>query len=75
MEIGTAAAPLKVATHQDANKGGWNQGQRFEGRQDVLGRHVSANGDYGVTVLVGSSFEFAVESYKGKPISSFCPSY
>lgn len=157
--IGATAAPLKVATQDDANEGWWNQGQRFEGRQDLtknylrrakaadvefrsgcevdkiaptdggyvvigtdrrrgaklpfeiecrllviaggavgstalllrsedafegerrldpagaLGRNVSANGDYGVTGVVGADYERTVESHKGKPMSSFCPSF
>ncbi len=163
--IGATAAPLKLATFQDANEGWWNQGQRFSGRQDltknylstahaagvelrtghdvdtiaptndgyvvkgvdtrggkkvefeiecrvlivaagaiassalllrsrdhfvgertldrgdedngraVLGQHLSSNGDYGVTGRVGADFERAVESFKGKPMSSFCPSF
>lgn len=38
-----------------------------------LGKHLSANGDYGVTGVVGP--QFSVEGHKGKPMSSFCPSY
>ncbi len=41
----------------------------------VLGKHLSANGDYGATGIVGESFELAVEGFKGKPMSSFCPSF
>ncbi|MEA2748770.1 MAG: enediyne biosynthesis protein, partial [Myxococcales bacterium] len=33
--IGATAAPLKLADGGDANEGWWNQGQRFEGRQDL----------------------------------------
>jgi choline dehydrogenase-like flavoprotein len=157
--IGATAAPLKVATANDANEGWWNQGQRFEGRQTLtknylldaknagvelrsgadvrtiaptqdgyvvsgvdtrggrnvpfdiecrmlvvacgavastglllrsaasfdgaraldpagaLGKNVSANGDYGVTGVVGPSYELDVEGHKGKPMSSFCPSF
>lgn len=163
--IGATAAPLKLATFEDANEGWWNQGQRFSGRQDltknylstahasgvelrtghdvdtiaptndgyvvkgvdtrggkkvefeiecrvlivaagaiastallmrsrdhftgertldrgeedlgraVLGKNLSSNGDYGVTGRVGADYEFAVESFKGKPMSSFCPSF
>lgn len=157
--IGATATPLKVATHDDANEGWWNQGQRFQGRQDLtknylqdakdagvafatscevrnvapsakgyvvtgtdrrggsavdftieckmlvvacgavastglllrsedafkgartldpsgaLGRHLSANGDYGVTGIVGDKFERDVEGFKGKPMSSFSPSF
>ena len=159
------AAPLKLATHRDANEGWWSQGQRFAGRQTltenylsraqaagvafrslceveevrptadgyvvtgldrrsgqpqpfelecrvlvlaagavastalllrsedhfegeraidpgrafgiprVLGRHVSANGDYGVSGIVGADYAHAVEGHKGKPMSSFCPSF
>ncbi|MEZ4222659.1 MAG: GMC family oxidoreductase [Polyangiaceae bacterium] len=38
-----------------------------------LGKHLSSNGDYGVTGIV--SDEFHVEGHKGKPMSSFCPSF
>jgi len=42
---------------------------------NLLGKQVSANGDYGVTGVVGKDFEFDVEGHKGKPMSSFCPSF
>lgn len=42
---------------------------------NLLGRHVSGNGDYGVTGIVGKDYAFAVEGHKGKPMSSFCPTY
>jgi cholesterol oxidase len=155
--IGATAAPLKLADDRDRNEGWWNQGQRFEGRQDLtknylaaakasgaelwsgcevtsiaptkagyvvtmtdtrrggartvalecrlvvvaggaipstalllrsaegftgardldpggqLGKRLSGNGDYGVTGVVGDDFE--VEGFKGKPMSSFCPSF
>jgi len=157
--IGAAAAPLKLADGGDANEGWWNQGQRFEGRQNLtknylldaqaagvlmwsgceiesvaptkdgyvvkgsdrrgggkvpfevecrvlvmaggavgstgvllrsvdafgdarsldpanlLGKQVSANGDYGVTGSVGKDYELEVEGHKGKPMSSFCPTF
>ncbi len=162
--IGATATPLKVADRDDHNEGWWNQGQRFEGRQDLtknylqhaldagvtfwtgcevqdiaptaggyvvrgidarqgrdqpfelecrilimaagcvattglllrsrdnfegeraldpgdrdgqatLGRHLSSNGDYGVTGIIGKDFELDVEGQKGKPMSSFCPSF
>lgn len=41
----------------------------------VLGRHLSSNGDYGVTGFVGPRYERAVEGHKGKPMSSFSPSW
>jgi choline dehydrogenase-like flavoprotein len=41
----------------------------------ALGRHLSGNGDYGVTGTVGDDFEFDVEGHKGKPIASICPSF
>jgi choline dehydrogenase-like flavoprotein len=43
----------------------------------VLGRNLSANGDYGVHGIVGEEFaaDFPVEGHKGKPMSSFCPSF
>jgi cholesterol oxidase len=40
-----------------------------------LGRALSANGDYGVSGIVGESFERTVEGFKGKPMSSFSPSF
>jgi choline dehydrogenase-like flavoprotein len=40
-----------------------------------LGRHVSGNGDYGVTGLIGDELEEDVEGHKGKPMSSFSPSF
>src|SRR5262249_47256553 len=40
---------------------------------NLLGRYLSSNGDYGVTGIVGA--EYSVEGHKGKPMSSFCPSY
>ena len=156
--IGATAVPLKVADHDDANEGWWNEGQRFSGRQsltqnylldaklagtevwtgcqvdtvaptatgyvvrgtdhrtetplelecrllivaggavgstalllrskdhftdgaraidpsNILGKHLSANGDYGVTGTVGASLAMDVEGFKGKPMSSFCPSF
>jgi enediyne biosynthesis protein E9 len=155
--IGAAAAPLKLADLNDANEGWWNEGQRFEGRQDLsknylrdaktagvtfmsgcdvehieplaagymltgkdtrasanaelriqaklvivaagaigssgillrsqrrfqgarelsamLGRELSSNGDYGVSGIVGKAFERDVEGFKGKPMSSFCPTF
>ena len=42
---------------------------------NLLGKQVSANGDYGVTGVVGKDYELTVEGHKGKPMSSFCPTY
>ncbi len=42
---------------------------------DALGQHLSGNGDYGVTGLVGDDLELDVEGQKGKPIASVCPSF
>lgn len=42
---------------------------------DLLGKHVSGNGDYGVSGVVGPTYERAVEGQRGKPMSSFCPSF
>jgi choline dehydrogenase-like flavoprotein len=39
----------------------------------ALGKHLSGNGDYGVTGRVGPGF--SVEGHKGKPMASFCPSF
>ena len=52
----------------------------FEGARELdpgalLGRHVSGNGDYGVTGSVGASYADDVDGFKGKPMSSFCPSF
>jgi len=44
-------------------------------RGDVLGKRVSGNGDYGVTGVVGPKYERAVRGERGKPMSSFCPSF
>lgn len=46
-----------------------------DGDPAVLGRRLSANGDYGVMGLIGKDYELDVEGFKGKPMSSFCPSY
>ena len=43
------------------------------GRSPNLGRNLSGNGDYGVSGTVGPGR--APESHKGKPMSSFCPSF
>jgi choline dehydrogenase-like flavoprotein len=40
-----------------------------------LGKDLSANGDYGVTGMVGPAYARTVEAHKGKPMSSFSPSY
>lgn len=161
--IGATAVGLKLADHDDANEGWWNQGQRFMGRQDltknyledarvagvefetrcevtellpsedgyvirgvdrrngvrefevtatvlvvaagciasaglllrsyenfvgaraldpageadpvVLGRRLSGNGDYGVMGMLGRDYERPVHGQRGKPMSSFCPSF
>ncbi|MCA9621806.1 MAG: hypothetical protein KC731_22435, partial [Myxococcales bacterium] len=41
----------------------------------LLGREVSGNGDYGVSGIVGADYEHLVEGHKGKPMSSFCPTF
>lgn len=51
-----------------------DQGAELIGRP-ALGRHLSANGDYGVTGIVGDDFELDVEAHKSKPIGSVCPSF
>ncbi len=51
-----------------------DRGDEDNGRA-VLGQNLSSNGDYGVTGRVGADFEMRVESFKGKPMSSFCPSF
>lgn len=43
--------------------------------QGVLGKYVSSNGDYGVTGIVGEDFDREVQGFKGKPMSSFCPTF
>jgi choline dehydrogenase-like flavoprotein len=40
-----------------------------------LGRALSANGDYGVSGIVGDAYAADVDGHKGKPMSSFCPSF
>jgi cholesterol oxidase len=40
-----------------------------------LGRALSANGDYGVSGVVGAAYADAIDGHKGKPMSSFCPSF
>ncbi|GAC1365017.1 MAG: hypothetical protein NVSMB47_16470 [Polyangiales bacterium] len=50
-------------------------GDRSLDRSGALGKRLSANGDYGVTGVVGKDFELAVEGHKGKPMSSFSPSF
>lgn len=42
---------------------------------DHLGARLSGNGDYGVTGIIGKDFERPVEGFKGKPMSSFCPTF
>ena len=41
----------------------------------MLGKALSANGDYGVSGIVGDAFANDVDGYKGKPMSSFSPSF
>ncbi len=48
-------------------------GHETRGRA-VLGKHLSGNGDYGVSGIVGPDV-LPVEGHKGKPMSSFCPSF
>ena len=48
-------------------------GDRVLDPGEQLGRHLSGNGDYGVTGLVGR--DFTVDGHKGKPMASFCPSF
>ena len=40
---------------------------------DQLGKRVSGNGDYGVSGTVGLAYEYEVQGFAGKPMSSFCP--
>ncbi|MCA9515925.1 MAG: GMC family oxidoreductase N-terminal domain-containing protein, partial [Myxococcales bacterium] len=51
-----------------------DQGRERVGAR-VLGRHLSGNGDYGVTGVVGDDLGLDVETYKSKPIGSMCPSF
>jgi choline dehydrogenase-like flavoprotein len=39
----------------------------------VMGHHISGNGDFSITGIVGR--QYSVDSYKGKPMSSVCPSF
>lgn len=57
------------------SKAGFGDTDRALDPANLLGKQVSANGDYGVTGVVGKDFEFAVEGHKGKPMSSFCPTF
>ncbi len=41
----------------------------------VLGRRLSGNGDYGVMGMIGRDYERPVHGQRGKPMSSFCPSF
>jgi len=41
--------------------------------EDHLGKHLSANGDYGVVGIVGE--RYSVEGHKGKPMAVFTPSF
>jgi len=50
-------------------------GARAIDASGALGKNVSGNGDYGVTGIVGARYEFPVEGFKGKPMSSFTPSF
>ena len=52
----------------------------FTGARDLdpaklLGRGLSANGDYGVSGIIGDDFAHDVDGMKGKPMSSFSPSF
>ncbi|MFT3836037.1 MAG: GMC family oxidoreductase N-terminal domain-containing protein [Myxococcaceae bacterium] len=49
-------------------------GSRALDPNGALGKHLSANGDYGVTGTVGDELG-DVLGFEGKPMSSFCPSY
>ncbi len=46
-----------------------------ENDPSVLGRRLSSNGDYGVMGIVGRDHERPVQGQRGKPMSSFCPSF
>jgi len=50
-------------------------GTRVLDSQQRLGQNLSANGDYGVTGIVGDDYPDSVDGMKGKPMSSFCPSF
>jgi len=41
----------------------------------MLGKRLSGNGDFGVNGVVGDAYARPVHGMKGKPMSSFCPSF
>ncbi len=45
------------------------------GALPMIGKRVSANGDFGVNGVVGDAYARPVHGMKGKPMSSFCPSF
>ena len=45
------------------------------GALPMLGKRLSGNGDFGVNGLVGDAYARPVHGMKGKPMSSFCPSF
>ena len=42
---------------------------------DQVGARLSGNGDYGVSGIIGRDYADDVQTHKGKPMSSFCPSF
>lgn len=68
--IGSTSLLMRSA---DAFAGGRRPRTAVEG--GTLGSGLSANGDYGVTGIVGREFAFPVEGFKGKPMCSFSPTF
>jgi len=67
--IGAAAAPLKLAdSPNDANEGWWNEGQRFEGRQDLTKNYLRDAYEAGVTMWSGCSVDRIVPTKDGYAI-------
>jgi len=73
---GTVASAGILLRSEDAFSGQRALDQGREVRNvPVLGRNMSGNGDYGVTGIVGPDLERVIDGHKGKPMSSFCPSF
>jgi choline dehydrogenase-like flavoprotein len=66
--IGSTGLLLRSRKNLDALGFGFDRG-------GLLGKRVSGNGDYGVTGVVGPKYDRAVRGERGKPMSSFCPSF
>lgn len=67
--IGASAAPLKVATHNDANDGWWTSGQVHEGRQDLSKNYLQVAFDSGVEFQSGCNVRRIATTDDGYVIS------